>query len=701
MKKIVLVLVLMTAASGICKDSEDFLSVGEFHRIYDPSADENEKWYINDHCFVYDANGVWHLFGITKSEPAGPADEVKFAHATAMKLTQSQWKKEPFAMSADPNQGEKHLWAPHIIFHDGLYYMYYCAGDDDHSKYKIHLATSKNLYDWQRHPANPMVVDGYDARDPFIYRLEDKWVMYYTATSKPEGGNHNVCAVTSKDLIHWADKKVVYTDPGIGTWGGNTESPQVIRRGKYYYLFIGPGDSYVTTTVYRSTDPFKWTYEQQVPIIKAHAVEVVRDIDGQWYVSHCGWDQGGVYLATLQWKDGIDGNDTSLGPAGDFRKISLETYRDKMMAAWLGQMVGVSWGFPTEFKWVGKMIPDANVPKWRPEMINDAFWQDDLYVEMTFLKSIEDHGFDISYKQAGIDFANSKYELWHANKAARDNLRNGIAPPDSGHPKFNQHADDIDYQIEADFAGIITPGMPNQAIELGNKFGRIMNYGDGLYGGQFVSAMYSIAFFEGDIEKIIMGALQYIPAESQYAQAVNDTLKWYKQNPRDWQKTWNLINEKYQKDPDYRRFSCEKNDFNIDAKINGAYIVMGLLYGKGNIEDTIKISMQCGQDSDCNPSNAAGVLFTTIGYSKLPHEYKIVDFSRKFSHTEYDLPLLFETCQILAVKSVNMSGGLVSKNTFYIPIREPKNSELEKSKSPAETANSKYTKDEMQMINSL
>jgi hypothetical protein len=179
--------------------------------------------------------------------------------------------------------------------------------------------------------------------------------------------------------------------------------------------------------------------------------------------------------------------------------------------------------------------------------------------------------------------------------------------------------------------------------------------------------MYSIAFFENDIEKIITGSLEYIPAQSQYAQAINDTLKWHKQYPNDWQKVWKLLDDKYQKNPDYRRFSCDKGDFNIDAKINGAYIVMGLLYGKGNIEDTIKIAMRCGQDSDCNPSNAAGILFTTIGYAKLPEKYKSADFSRKFNHTPYDLPSLLDLCQSLAGKAVCRSGGFIENDVLIVP----------------------------------
>ena len=68
--------------------------------------------------------------------------------------------------------------------------------------------------------------------------------------------------------------------------------------------------------------------------------------------------------------------------------------------------------------------------------------------------------------QAGIDFANSGYRLWCANDAGRVNLRKGIAPPDSSHPSFNRCPNDIDYQIEADYAGVISPGCPQSVIEL-------------------------------------------------------------------------------------------------------------------------------------------------------------------------------------------------------------------------------------------
>jgi hypothetical protein len=131
-----------------------------------------------------------------------------------------------------------------------------------------------------------------------------------------------------------------------------------------------------------------------------------------------------------------------------------------------------------------------------------------------------------------------------ANAHGRSNTRLGIAPPWSGHPEFNPQPNAIDYQIEADYSGLIAPGLPQVPVDLGEVFGSMMNYSDGIYAGQFVGAMYSEAFFETDMRKVIEKALEAIPAESQYAEIVRDMLHWSMEEP-DWQKTWQRIEDKY------------------------------------------------------------------------------------------------------------------------------------------------------------
>jgi hypothetical protein len=390
--------------------------------------------------------------------------------------------------------------------------------------------------------------------------------------------------------------------------------------------------------------------------------------------------------------------------AADFRRLPVKDYRDKMKAGWLGQMAGVAWGAPTEFKWKAAMIPADKMPKWVPDTINGSFQQDDLYVDMTFLRTLEVYGLDVSIRQAGIDFANSGYPLWHANRAGRDALRQGIAPPDSGHPQFNKHADDIDYQIEADFAGLVSPGLPNTVITLGEKFGRLMNYGDGLYGGQFVGGMYAEAFFEKEPVRLVEAGLRCIPQGSQYAECVRDVLAWYKENPESWEQTWQRIEAKYQKNPAYRKASCDKGDFNIDAKINGAYIVLGLLYGKGDPDQSIIIATRAGLDSDCNPSSAAGVLFTTLGFSNVPAQFKEkLDEQKYWIHTSYNFPKLIDACEKVARQAVVKSGGRIEKDgsgeeVFVLPIEKPKPGRLEQCWEPGPIAGSRFTAEEMAQI---
>ncbi len=387
------------------------------------------------------------------------------------------------------------------------------------------------------------------------------------------------------------------------------------------------------------------------------------------------------------------------------RKIALSEYRDKMMAGWIGQMVGVGWGAPTEFVYQSRIIPADEVPQWSPDMVN-VYGQDDLYVEMTFLRSMEKHGFDLSIQQAGIDFANSKYLLWVANASGRKNLRNGIAPPNSGHPMFNSDADAIDYQIEADYSGLISPGLPHSVIELGEKFGRLMNYGDGLYGGQFVGGMYVEAFFENDPLKIVQAGLKCIPEGSQYAEAVRDVISWHTMYPDNFEKSWELINEKYHENPDYRKFtsSDDGSSHNIDAKLNGAYIVMGMLYGNGDPDRTIIVSMRCGQDSDCNPSNAAGILFTTIGFENLPQRFTSgLDTLKKFSFTDYSFPELIDICEKFAIEMVQNAGGRIEVDTdgaevLVIPVLEPVPGSLEQSWNPGPVSQNSFSKEELRQI---
>ncbi|HEX2977348.1 MAG TPA: ADP-ribosylglycohydrolase family protein [Bacteroidales bacterium] len=352
----------------------------------------------------------------------------------------------------------------------------------------------------------------------------------------------------------------------------------------------------------------------------------------------------------------------------EFRSITAEQLKDKIAGGWAGKMVGVTYGAPTEFRAQGKLYTDSI--KWKPEDIKGSLWQDDIYVQLTFLMSMDKYGPDAPSKKFQEMFAKAGYPLWHANMMARKNYYDSIFAPLSGTPEYNIHADDIDFQIEADYIGFMCPGMPKTATGIADRIGRIMNYGDGVYGGIFVAALYAEAYFESDIPKIIEKALQSIPAESDYSKTIKDVIKLHGQYPSDWEAAWQELENKWG-DVD---ICGAGSTFNIDAKLNGAYIVMGLLYGEGDPLRTLEISTRCGQDSDCNPSNALAVLGVIKGFKGLPENMqqgvKAIGDSI-FINTNYSFNTAVESTYKYALNLIDKEGGKATGEKLSIKIQAP------------------------------
>jgi hypothetical protein len=362
--------------------------------------------------------------------------------------------------------------------------------------------------------------------------------------------------------------------------------------------------------------------------------------------------------------------------AQETRELKLSVLEDKIRGGLAGQMVGVSYGAPTEFRALGKIY--AREIKWKPSRVKNSISQDDLYVEMTFAEVMDRVGLDATTEQYGEAFRDSKYSLWHANAGARRNLNNGIKAPMSGHPKYNVHANDIDFQIEADFIGLMTPGMPQRMIELCDRVGHVMNYGDGVYGGMFVCGMYSEGYFETDVCKVVEAGVACMPEGSGYRAIIEDVIATHEKYPDDWKECWRIINEKWDKHD-----SCPDGalaPFNIDARLNGAYIAVGMLYGDGDFAKTLEISTRCGQDSDCNPASAGGVLGVMYGYEALDEEWigGIADIEdTKFSFTEYSLNDFVASTQKRVLQAVRLSGGEVKEDRIIIPRQKPVPPKLE------------------------
>lgn len=354
--------------------------------------------------------------------------------------------------------------------------------------------------------------------------------------------------------------------------------------------------------------------------------------------------------------------------------------QDKIKGGWAGQTIGVTYTKPSEAVFNGTMIPPYVQYEWGAHIVSRYMHNDDIYIDFTFMEVIEREGIDAPAESHAKAMANADYNLWHANQTARYNILNGIMPPASGNWRCNIHADCIDAQIEADFAGLMSPGMINAATDMTDRVSHIMNCGDSYYGAAFVAAMYSQAFVSDDVDFLVNESLKVIPEESQFYKSMKQVIAWHKQYPDDWRNTWFAI----QKSDWAQTMHCPQGvfvPFNLDATTNAAYILVGLLYGEKDFFQTMEISMRCGLDSDCNPSNAAGILGTMIGYSNIP-EYWLkplqVHEDTDLRYTTTSLNRAYSVSFEHAVQNIVKNGGEDHGDYVVIGYQKPKPLPFEK-----------------------
>lgn len=288
--------------------------------------------------------------------------------------------------------------------------------------------------------------------------------------------------------------------------------------------------------------------------------------------------------------------------------VTDEELLDRIHGGWLGQGIGVAFGGPTEFR-LPWPPPEIVYYDPVPEACAD---QDDIYVELVTLLALERHGPAFSARHIGALWPRYLREeiIWVANRAAFENIRNGILPPDSGHPRYNASYKEIDAQIEADVFGLVCPGLVTTAARTGFEGALVTNWGDGAYGAAFVAACYGAALYAESVEGIVREALGTIPAQSEYAGMVRGILK-LREDGASWREAREWLAEHY----------LGRNS-PVSAIINSGAVVIGLLWGEGDFAQTLRISCMCGWDSDCNPSTAGGIVGCWLGASRIPAEWK-------------------------------------------------------------------------------
>ena len=122
--------------------------------------------------------------------------------------------------------------------------------------------------------------------------------------------------------------------------------------------------------------------------------------------------------------------------------------------------------------------------------------------------------------------------------------------------------------------------------------------------------------------------------------------------------------------------------FNIDAVLNSAYILIGLLYGEKNYYRTLDISTRCGADSDCNPASAGGILGTVLGFEGIPEYwrkpiYEVLD--RDLVYTDISVNKATDMSFDQALQVIRLNGGTVEDDKVILPCQKPVSVRFEQS----------------------
>ena len=360
-----------------------------------------------------------------------------------------------------------------------------------------------------------------------------------------------------------------------------------------------------------------------------------------------------------------------------YRRLPVKEFRDKLKAGWIGQMVGAAWGMPVEFQFNGDIVPESRVPVWDPPMINDSLTNDDTFRDTQLLYLLDKIGLEITPRQAVIENA----LVW---QPPSNQLLSGYFPTGRG-GGFSL--------LSGDVIGQISPGVPNSAIALSEQLSGQVT--DRIYAGQWLTGMYAEAYFEKSPAKLIQAGLRMIPQDSRMAEAIRDVIKWHDESPRDWQKTWQLIQKKWRGvGGGFTISGLPPGTPPPGSYLNAMYVALGLLYGEGDLDKSLITCIRTGDDTDTTAPNVGGVLFTTLGYSNLPERFKApIDEQTKLHYLfdnsawlgnvkgVYTMSQVYEASERVARRVILKAGGRIEKDAsgeevFLLPVGDPRPSQL-------------------------
>jgi ADP-ribosylglycohydrolase len=317
-------------------------------------------------------------------------------------------------------------------------------------------------------------------------------------------------------------------------------------------------------------------------------------------------------------------------------KLETSSYPGRLTGAWLGRCAGCCLGKPVEGWSHGQIrayldVIDigelrAYVPMVEPNPVEGKSWHysasestrgnidgmprdDDIDYMIMTLEVLEQHGPGASTADYGSMWLDRLpyARVYTAERAAYRNLVAGY-PAAEAALHNNPYREWIGAQIRADVLGYVVPGRPEVAAQLAYQDAALSHVKNGIYGEMWAAATISASFALDHPEHAILAGLAQIPARSRLHEAIERSLEWASLFPT-WQEAYAEVQAAY-------------GHYHFVHTINNAcFVVIGLMYGHRDFSDTIGITVECGEDTDCNGATAGSVFGALHGAQSIPDEW--------------------------------------------------------------------------------
>ena len=287
--------------------------------------------------------------------------------------------------------------------------------------------------------------------------------------------------------------------------------------------------------------------------------------------------------------------------------IPADVLADKIRGGLVGQLLGNLNGLAHEMKYIDQ---PGDVRQYTPALPEGARTDDDTDLEWVYVIAIQ-RDKEVLLPPERITAlwkAHISDRIWCANRYARALMDLGIDPPLTGKIALNPWSEfNISGQFVCESFGLIAPGMPQTATRVGLHYTHVTIEGEPAQTTQLFTAMIATAFVTEDLDEILDTGVASIDPKSRIYQIVADVRRWHRDHPDDWRATRRLVKEKYSRHGGAMR---DRNGY----ELNTAATIAALLYGRGDLVETLRIAFNFGWDADNNAATSGTIVGVIKGW---------------------------------------------------------------------------------------